>query len=272
MRPTNALLLLMLFTGDAGPALAGGKPPPRFEIDPAARRVVRLDAGTTRWSTSLPGDVRGVMPPHLLWDAKRVYVRHQGGITALAAESGVVLWHAKGPTDRLVLSRDLLLTTQDGWVTARAVSTGGEVFKVRLPKGAIAGLFLGQDRVLLTEREVVRLPRGAKARWATPLQNSDWLGDGGLVEVAGGDLVAFSYGPVSDSGVQLVRLDGASGEVVWRAGCAPLGVKHSKYMHDATVTSEGDRLRVTSEASGGTFVEALDLRTGKRLSRTSSER
>src|SRR5215468_5085762 len=148
MLPTKALLLIVVLTADA-PALAGSKTPPRFEIDHAARRVVRLDAGTTRWSMSLPGDVRGVMPPHLLWDAKRVYVRHQGGITALAAESGVTLWHAEGPTDRLVLSRDLLLTTHDGWVTGRAVSTGAEVLKVRLPQGALAALILGDDRVLL---------------------------------------------------------------------------------------------------------------------------
>jgi outer membrane protein assembly factor BamB len=271
MKPTTALLLMVFFTGDGGPAPAGGKAPPRFQIDHAARRVVRLDGGTIRWSTSVPGDLAGGKDPHLLWDLKRVYVRHNDGITALAAQTGVVLWHAKGPTDRLVLSGELLLTTRDGWVTARAVSTGGEVFKERLPQGALAALFLGEDRVLLTGTEVVRLPRGGKARWATPLLQSDWLGDGGLVEVAGGDLVAFSYCPISDSGVQLARLNGATGEVVWRAGCAPLGVKHSKYKHDAAVAVEAARLRVTSDGSYGTFVEILDLKTGKKLKRIVSK-
>jgi outer membrane protein assembly factor BamB len=272
MRRTKALLLLVLFTGDAGQALAGSKTSPRFEIDPAARRVVRRDAGTTRWSVSLPGDVRGVMPPHLLWDTKRLYVRHKGGLTALAAESGVVLWHAKGPTDQLVLSRDLLLITRDGWVTGRAVSTGAEVFKERLPKGALAALFLGEDRVLLKGTEVARLPRAGKARWVTPLPKSYPLGNGGLVEVPGGGVVAFSYRSSFDSGVNVVRLDLATGKVVWWARCAPLGVTHSRYQHQASVAVEGDRLRVTSQGSFGTFVEEFDVRTGKQLSRTRSKR
>src|SRR5262249_21923686 len=174
--------------------------------------------------------------------------------------------------DRLVLSRDLLLTTTDGWVTARAVSTGAEVLKARLPEGALAALLLGEDRVLLTEREVVRLRRGAKVRWATPLPDGSWLEDGGLIELPGGDVLAFRYGPIHDSGVQVARLAGATGKVVWRAHCAPLGVGHSKYRHEGTVAVEGDRLRVTSEASGGTFVELLDLRTGKQLKRTVSGR
>jgi outer membrane protein assembly factor BamB len=272
MRLTTALLLMVFFTGDASPALAGGKTPPRFEVDHAARRVVRRDAGTTRWSTSLPGDVRGVNLPHLLWDAKRLYVRHRDGLTAVAAESGVVLWHAKGPTDRLVLSRDLLLTTTDGWVTARAVTTGAEVFKERLPEEAVAALFLGEDRVLLNSTEVVCLPRAGKARWVAPLPKGYGLGDGGLVEVPGGGVVAFCYGSIFDRGVNVVRLDLATGEVVWRARCAPLGVAHSAYRHQATVAVEGDRLRVTSQGSSGTFVEELELRTGKQLSRTRSKR
>jgi hypothetical protein len=272
MRLTKAFLLVVLFTGDFGQALAGGNTPPRFEIDPAARRVVRLDTGTTRWSVSLPGDVRGVMPPHLLWDAKRVYVRHKDGLTALAGQSGVVLWHAKGPTDRLVLSRDLLLTTTDGWVKARAVTTGAEIFKERLPKGALAALFLGKDRVLLKGTEVARLPRAGKARWVTPLPKSYSLGSGGLVEVPGGGVVAFSYGSGFDSGVNVVRLDLATGEVVWWVRCASLGVEHSQYRHQAAVVVEGDRLRVTSKGAYGTFTEVLDLRTGKQLKRTVSKK
>jgi outer membrane protein assembly factor BamB len=219
---------------------------------------------------SLPGDVRGVKLP-LLWDAKRVYVPHSEGITALAAQTGVALWHAKGPTDRLVLSRNLLLTTRGGWVTGWAVTTGAEVLKARLPQGALAALFLGKDRVLLTGTDVAYLPRAGKARWVTPLPKGYPLGDGGLLEVPGG-VVAFCYGSISDSGVNVVRLDQATGKVVWRAGCAPLGVPHSQYLHRATVAVEGARLRVTSEGSSGTFVEELDLRTGTRLSRTRPKR
>src|SRR5262249_11829603 len=141
MRPTKTLLLLVLFTGDADPALAGDKatPPPGSQLAPAARRVVRRDAGTVRWSMSLPGDVRGVRLPHLLWDAKRVYVRHRDGLTALAAETGVVVWHAEGPTERLVLSRGLLLTTGNAGGgprgVARNVCTGAQGPQSPLPPG-----------------------------------------------------------------------------------------------------------------------------------------
>ena len=274
MRPTKTLLLLVLFTGDADPALAGDKatPPPAFQIDPAARRVVRRDAGTVRWSMSLPGDVRGVRLPHLLWDAKRVYVRHRDGLTALAAETGVVVWHAEGPTERLVLSRSLLLTTGnaggDRWVVARTVCTGAEVLKIPLPLGAIAGLPLGDDRAFLGGKEVVRLSSREAVRWRTPLAEGGWQ-TGGLAE-AGGDVVVFLYGSHSDSGVQLLRLKGVTGEVRWRARCASLGVKHSVYFHQVALAVEGDRLRVTSHGSYGTIVEVLDLKTGRRLSRTVS--
>jgi hypothetical protein len=103
------------------------------------------------------------------------------------------------------------------------------------------------------------------------LPKSYSLGNGGLVEVPGGGVVAFSYGSGFDSGVNVVRLDLATGKVVWWVRCASLGVEHSKYRHQAAVVVEGDRLRVTSEASGGTFVEELDLKTGKRLKRTETK-
>jgi outer membrane protein assembly factor BamB len=123
----------------------------------------------------------------------------------------------------------------------------------------------------VTEKEVVRVRPGKKG-WATPLGEGYGLKGGGLVEVDGGDVVAFSYGPISDSGVRLTRLNAATGKVVWRANCAPLGVPHSRYWHTAAAIVEGDRLRVTSWGAAGTFVEVLDLQTGKQLRRTRSKR
>jgi hypothetical protein len=48
-------------------------------------------------------------------------------------------------------------------------------------------------------------------------------------------------------------------------------VGHSQYLHDATVAVAGERLRVSSQGSYGTFVEVLDLRTGKQLRRTAKK-
>jgi outer membrane protein assembly factor BamB len=290
--------------------------PPSFAIDKGS--VVRRDAGQVRWSTRLSG-ARSRSP---LWDAKRVYVRHRDGVTALSATTGVILWHSKGPRDYLLLSGDLLVAANDSlpdsrWLTGRAVTTGAEVWKARLPAQGlavrtlreVAGLFLlqdwltvvekgtallfdregkvrhrlhrpvlagvvcGEDHVLLTSTDVVRLSPGDQVRWATSFAKHEGIAaGGGLVEVRGGDLVAFRYDRISDSGVQLVRLRRTTGEAVWRACCDRLGLKHSKYRHDAKATVEGERLRVTSRGSFGTFEEVLDLRTGKRLKRIAAER
>jgi hypothetical protein len=130
----------------------------------------------------------------------------------------------------------------------------------------VAGVRRGEDVVLLTSRDVVRLGPGGKSRWAVPLER-EWIAGGGLVAVPGGDMVAFLYGRISDSGVDVVRLSPSDGKVAWRTHCKGLGVPHSKYNHQATVAVEGGRLRVTSRASAGTFVELLDLRSGRQLER-----
>jgi hypothetical protein len=87
------------------------------------------------------------------------------------------------------------------------------------------------------------------------------------VPLPGGDLVAFVHGRIYDSGVQLVRLDRGDGRRVWEAICSPLGVFHSQYRHTAAVAVAGGRLTVTSKGSYGAFVEVLDARDGKQLSR-----
>jgi outer membrane protein assembly factor BamB len=296
--------------------------PLRFHTVPLRHLVVCADRlGKVRWSVRLDGSLDGVRPPHLVWDAERVYVTHQDGITALDASTGKVRWHVKGPQDRLFLSRGLLLATecssgdeviQNGrWLTARRAADGKEVFKVRLPVSnfdpwpieKVAGLFLIQtsggfggkdqswlidqkgvvrhrlerqvldgrrrnkDVVLLTDRDVVRLAPDGRPRWQLSFRE-EWLAGGGLQEVDGGDLVAFVYGQIRDSGVWVIRLNPATGKAVWRARCAPLGVGHSKYHHQATIRIKGDRAEVTSQGSAGTFVELLDLESGRRVKRT----
>src|SRR4051812_43902387 len=108
MRAYGPLLLTVLLLGDAGPVQSqGGKTsPPEFKTDQAGGRVFRVNAaGAVEWSVSLPGKLGGRKLPHLLGDEKRVYVRRADRLTALAAASGVALWHARGVNGRLVLSR-----------------------------------------------------------------------------------------------------------------------------------------------------------------------
>jgi RNA polymerase sigma factor (sigma-70 family) len=286
-----------------------------FDIDYDAHRVIaRSVRGGIRWSTALDGYLGLVRPPHLLWDAQRVYVTHQDGVTALDAHTGKVLWHSPGPGNCLFLKGELLLAADGASVHARAVVSGAEVFKVNLPArdfdpspiAEVAGLFLVQalekpggkgvaflldrkgqirhrldrqvvagirqenDLILLTSTDVVRLSPDDKIRWAIPFERHQWLAGGGLAELPGGDLLAFRHGRINDSGVDLIRLKPGAGQVVWKAHCAGLGVAHSEYEHEVRVAIERRTIRVTSRGSQGTFVELLDLRSGRQLERIQS--
>jgi outer membrane protein assembly factor BamB len=130
-----------------------------------------------------------------------------------------------------------------------------------------ARLWRGGDRLVLTSRDVVRLSAGGEVKWTAGFGHEEGLPGGGLVPLPGGHVVAFLYGRISDSGVQLVRLDPEAGRRSWGASCKPLDVDHSKYRHEAVVDVVGGTVRVTSKGSLGTFVEVIDARDGKQVSR-----
>jgi outer membrane protein assembly factor BamB len=124
----------------------------------------------------------------------------------------------------------------------------------------------GDDRVFLTVGGIVRVTADEKQVWSIPFDRGDQLDGGGLQDV-GGDLLCFRFGGIHDSGVKVIRFDPQTGKTLWKSTCAPLGVDHSKYRHRATVAVEGSQVRVTSRGSFGSFVEVLDLETGKQVSR-----
>jgi outer membrane protein assembly factor BamB len=296
--------------------------PPKIAMEKDNKIVKRDGSGKITWSTTLDGPLGRHRDPHLLLDPDRVYVSHGDGVTALEEKTGRVLWHTKGPSDRLYLSGNLLLATdctggevgvEGRFVSARAVANGKEVFKVRLPakdfdpqpivevaglflvqiceaadgKGSaflidregkvrhrfdrevVAGRVIGKDRVFLTSEDMVRVRPDCKVLWTIPVGLHQWPSGGGLVDLPGGNLLAFQYGVISDSGVHVVRVDPAAGKVVWQAHCAPLGVSHSKYRHQATVVVEEKQVKVTSRGSFGRFIEVLHLESGRQVQRTS---
>jgi outer membrane protein assembly factor BamB len=173
-----------------------------------------------------------------------------------------------------------LFLVQDGI----GIGTKGRTFLID-QKGTVRHYFarevhdgrrLGQDGVFLTSTNLVRVTADKdkekeKEVWAIPFGRGDLLGDGRILDVAGGDLLIFRFGQISDSGVHVVRVDPRTGKKVWEAKCAPLGVSHSKYHHRASVVIDGNRVRVTSRGSFGSFVETLDLETGKQLDRQRSK-
>jgi outer membrane protein assembly factor BamB len=324
MNQLATVLLIGLFARNHGPASPPGPQAitPRFWIDSKAGRVLCDNAaGKVAWSRQLDGPLDQWENAALAWDDWRVYVAHNRGVTALAADTGKPLWHAKGPCRKLVVSGRLLLAAgqHEGrwWLTGRGAASGCQVFRTALvgerfdPQrvGEIAGLFLfegfndprppltwsavlidregqvrhrfrhrvvaalrlGEERIILTGGGVMRLSLENEARWAMSLGDYGSRVEGSLV-VVGGDLVAFLYGPKDDTGVDLVRLNAASGRVVWRARCPELHGRFIDYEQRVTADLEGSELRVTSRGSYGTFVEVLDLRTGRRITRSVSIR
>jgi hypothetical protein len=297
--------------------------PREVRVDYTTSEVARHDAtGKPLWAVKLNGDLGRLSPPQLVWDNDRVYLAHDDGVTALDFGSGKVLWHSAGPSDGLLLSRDLLLATgsfpadggpgRESYLLARSVRDGAEAFKVKLPasesyllpveefadlfavqyrkapgekgiawladrKGevrhrftrqVVGGARCGKDRVFLTSTDVVCVSPDDKVRWTIPFQGRQWIAGGGLVELPGGDLVAFRYGRFSDSGVRLIRFTGSGGKVVWETYCSGLGVGHSEYYHCASVAVAGETIRVSSRGARGWFVEVLDLTSGRQLRRT----
>jgi hypothetical protein len=122
--------------------------------------------------------------------------------------------------------------------------------------------------VFLTSADVRRVSADDRTVWSAPFESPEWIAGGGILEAPGGDLLAFVYCRIANSGVQVMRLDPTTGEVRWQVWCGGLpGVMHSKYGHDATAEWVGDRLRVISLGSAGAFVELLEGRTGERVRR-----
>jgi outer membrane protein assembly factor BamB len=138
--------------------------------------------------------------------------------------------------------------------------------RYRFPHPVLDGRTIGEDRVFLTTHDLCRVDARGKRTWRIAEAHGDPLGGGGLVSAAG-ELLIFRFGAIHDSGVQLMRVDPRTGKQRWSATCKPLGVGHSKYLHRASVTVDAQRLLVISRGSYGSFVEVLDLGTGKQLER-----
>jgi hypothetical protein len=198
-------------------------------------RVVRRDAaGKTQWSIPIDeGVVREVLP--------------------VEEVAGLFLVQRHDDTDG---AGDAYLIDREGQVRHR--------FSCQV----VAGVRVGDDRVFVTSHDVRRVTADDRTVWSVPFSYREWIAGGDILKAPDGDLVAFLYDHISDSGVQVIRINPDSGVPRWRVSCRPLGVDHSKYSHAADVELINDRMRVISRGSFGTFVEWLDGRTGASLRRT----
>jgi outer membrane protein assembly factor BamB len=239
--------------------------------------VTALDARTGKvlWHSPGPEDRMLVSGDLLLAADCSVGVDGKGGgrwLVARRAASGKEAFRVSLPANDFDA---LPIEEAAGWFVVQAwglteatllIDRAGRV-RHRLDRKVVAVMPIGDDRLVLTGRDVIRLGAEGPPRWAAPFANREWIAGGRFVALAGGDVVAYLYCQFADSGVQVLRLDPRNGTKKWEIGCRPLGVTHSEYYHDAVVELRGGRLIVTSRGSSGTFVEALDAETGRSIAR-----
>jgi outer membrane protein assembly factor BamB len=250
----------------------------RIFVKEPFKGVVALDAesGKVLWRAAAPIECFGLI-------ADRVLTADGRQLVALATDSGAEVFRLSLPADddyfRPVAIGEaaglFLVQTHEapgGKGDAFLIDRTGQV-RHRFPRQVVDARPAGEDRVFLTSADIRRVAPDDKTVWATPLANRMWIAGGRLLEVPGGDLVAFLYGRIANTGVQLMRIDPVRGEKRWEAYCAPLpGVTHSIYKHNVDVESVGNRLRVISQGSAGWFVEWLDGQTGESVRRNQQRR
>jgi hypothetical protein len=132
----------------------------------------------------------------------------------------------------------------------------------------------GNDCVVWHATLVEMLSADRKQVWVIHFDLNPYMDggvEGGLVEVPGGDIIAFRYNVDEDSGADLVRLNRGAGAVVWKTRCAPMEAQDSEEGDNdylIRIAVHGSTLRVICSGSGGNFVEVLDLASGRQLKRT----
>jgi outer membrane protein assembly factor BamB len=199
-------------------------------------QVVALaaDSGEERFRLSLPADK----------DFRPVEIEEFAGLFLIQAHEA-----PGGKGDSFLIDRD------------------GQI-RYRFPRQIVAVVPAGQDRLFLTSADVRRVTPDGRTVWSISFTYPEWIAGGKILAIPDGDRVAFLYGGICNSGVQLIRFNPDSGEVRWQASCEPLSdVSHSEYQHDVEVKWIAGDLRVISCGSAGTFVEWLDGKTGGQLRR-----
>ncbi len=159
------------------------------------------------------------------------------------------------------------------WIDA----DGAVVFAI--DEYAFGALPLGEDMLAVTPRSICRLKRTSGAgvalspvKWSVEMDEA-WSREaaaGGALTIGDNDALVYAYHPIADSGVRLKRLSADQGEIRWSHYCMPLGVEHSLYQHRVRVKLVPRGVEVTSVGER-TFVETVELETGKRASRVYRE-
>jgi outer membrane protein assembly factor BamB len=242
--------------------------------------ALNVVTGAVAWHSPGPGD-RMLLSDDLLLAADCRSAGSDGiqerWLTARSATTGVELFRVKLPLmdfDPLPVTELVgffLVQDQDrpgGKGNALLVDRYGRV-RHHFDRYIVTATRRANGCLFLTGHGVTRTADDGVVLWSLPFKNWQWIPGGNLVPLPDGDVVAFAYCGIGNSGVEVVRLNPESGQLIWEANCLPLpNVMHSEYDHKAEVLRTDGRLRVTSRGSAGTFVEELDERTGLRINRS----
>jgi len=137
----------------------------------------------------------------------------------------------------------------------------------RFDRPVIQGIPVDGEAIVLTSDDVRCFTAEGRLRWQVPFACKESRAGGGLNRVEG-DLIAYTYGRISDSGVQVLRINVKKGTPVWQTSCEGLRVEHSEYHHQARVVKWDENfLHVFSRGSRGSFLEALYLPSGRSVLR-----
>jgi outer membrane protein assembly factor BamB len=151
----------------------------------------------------------------------------------------------------------------------------------RFDRTIVAGITTGADRLFLTDGDVRCVTPEDRTVWSVAFAAPEWNPVGEFVPAAGGDLLAVLYAGSWNNGVQVMRLDPATGALRWRSRCERIVRPPPKSFRTAGPPFPGDpprshyataewvdgRVRVISRGWSWAFVEWLDGRTGARLRR-----
>lgn len=213
--------------------------------------LLELASGAVRARGTLPvaGGTAVQLEQRAPGDQLRVHVRTStGGATGLVdVVTGAVLGLAITPAVAILTRME-----------AGAVSADGEVTVDHGTETAWAG-WDGADLV-------VRIgPRGSAPRWQAMLTRSNGPIRSELVTVqVTGDAVVGTIHHPNASWTQAFAFDLVDGAPRWRHVVSGLGpVAHSAYLNRVAARVDGDHLIVHGVESGGVYVCAIDLATGR---------
>ena len=133
-----------------------------------------------------------------------------------------------------------LVQTEDdpgGAGVALLIDRAGRV-RHQLDRKVVALMPAGDERLVLTSRDVIRLRADGPPRWAAPFARREWIAGGGLVPLEGGDVVAdLSAKSLTLESRFCGSTPGRGGK--WEVLCQGLDVMHSEYEHHAVVEASG---------------------------------